>query len=172
MVGCKIMSKQLHVTVTTIANILTKYKVHGTAVNLLWCGNGKKLSKTIQAELQGQHTSLFDHTIHHILNYTWSPLLTEKKHKSKMHVDKPQSPLDWSHKTGAFWPLRSVLCLQVEKWHFKENNTTPLLKKKRGGGGWGLFWGCFTASGTVNCQGYQGEKYCNGIMVQNKKRNS
>lgn len=29
------MSKQLHVTVTTIIVILTKYKVHGTAVNLL-----------------------------------------------------------------------------------------------------------------------------------------
>lgn len=43
-----------------------------------------------------------------------------------MHVDKPQSPLDWWHKTGAFWPLRSVLCLQVENDALKENNTSLL----------------------------------------------
>ena len=41
--GYKIISKQLHVPVTTVAHIIQKFKVHGTVANLHGRGRKKKI---------------------------------------------------------------------------------------------------------------------------------
>ena len=79
--GYKTTSKQLDVPVTTVANI-KKFKFHGTVANLPWRGRKRNIdprlnrriarkvekeqwitAKEIQAELQGEGTSVSDGTI-------------------------------------------------------------------------------------------------------------
>ena len=85
--GYKTISKQLDVPVTTAAQIIQKFKVHRTVANLPGRGCRRKTddklkrrriqmetkeprttSKEIRGELQGQGTSVSDHTIHHCLS--------------------------------------------------------------------------------------------------------
>ena len=84
--GYQTIYKQ-HVPVTTAAHIIQKFKVHGTVANLPGRGCRRKTddklqrriirmetkeprttSKEIRGELQGQGTSVSDHTIHHCLS--------------------------------------------------------------------------------------------------------
>lgn len=77
--GEKVIFKPLHVLVTTAANIIKKYYVHGTVARL--SGHGCKrnccsglISRSLWIEsqekhpTQGQETSLSDHTICCLLN--------------------------------------------------------------------------------------------------------
>ncbi|XP_053150198.1 uncharacterized protein LOC128344317 isoform X2 [Hemicordylus capensis] len=111
--GYKTISKQFDVPVTTGANIIKKFKVHGIVANLPGHGHKRKTdprmgrrivrmvgkkprttSKEIQAELQGPSVS--DRTIHHFLSDSGAngrrprrtPLLKEKHKKPDWNLLK------------------------------------------------------------------------------------
>src|SRR4029434_5360127 len=115
--GYKTISKQLYIPVTTVAHIIQKFKVNGTVANLPGRGRKRKIddklkrrliqmvtkeprttSKEIRGELQGQGTSVSDHTIRRSLSQSRprrTPLLKANHEKArlefaKMHIDKPQ----------------------------------------------------------------------------------
>lgn len=97
------MSNQRHFPVTTIASIIKRFRVHWTTSSLPGCKRKRRRmpgvdwsegapttpSKSIQAELQGQGTSLFDQTIHHILKNTVVHEINIQLEFTKMHVYKP-----------------------------------------------------------------------------------
>lgn len=111
--GYKTISKQLEVPVTTVANIIRKVKDHGSVANLPGRGRKKKIdpslisriermvdkepkktSKEIQAELQGQGTSVSDRTIRRFLNESG---LKEKRPRRKEKSKKKRPCMLTSH---------------------------------------------------------------------------
>lgn len=188
--GYKTISKQLDVPVTTVANIIKKFKVHGTVANLPGHGRKRKIdprvnrrivrmvekepritAKEIQAELQGEGTSVSDRTIRRFLSESGlhgrrprrTPLLKEKHKKArlefaKMHIDKPQSFWEnvlWTDesKLELFGKSHQLYVHRRKNEAFKEKNTIPTVKH---GGGSVMFWGCFAAPGTGCLESVQG----------------
>lgn len=128
--GYKTISKQLDIPVSTVANIVKKVKVHGSVANLPGRGRKRKIdprlnkriarmvnkeptktSKEIQAELQGQGTSVSERTIRRFLSDSGlkvgprkgpnrTPPLKEPAFRrtrleaAKMHIDETQCPLE------------------------------------------------------------------------------
>lgn len=140
-------TKQLDVPVTTVANFIKKFKVNGIVANLPGRGRKRKIdhrlrrrivrmvekepritAKEVQAELQGQGTSVSDRTIHRFLTESWlhgrrprrTPFLKQNHKNSrlkfaKMHMDKPQSiwkNVLWTDESKL---VTSALCSQMKK---------------------------------------------------------
>ncbi|MGH0114963.1 UNVERIFIED_CONTAM: hypothetical protein FKN15_065887 [Acipenser sinensis] len=128
-------------------------------------------AKEIQAELQGEGTSVSDCTIRRFLSESGlhgrrsrRTQLLKGKHKkarlefAKMHIDMPQSFWEnvlWTDesKLELFGKSHQFYVHRQKNEPFKEKNTIPTVKH---GGGSVMFWGCFAAPGTGCLESVQG----------------